>query len=136
MIIDASVAFKLVVEEPDSDAAIGWLGRSELICPSLLHAEVANALWKCVRRNELADDGEIEDRLADLARYVTTVDEISLMPRALRLGIELAHPVYDCVYLAMAESMRDELLTADDRLFRAVATTEYAPLVRRLSHDR
>jgi predicted nucleic acid-binding protein len=132
VIIDASVAFKLVVEEPGSDAAIDWLGRAELIGPALLHAEVANALWKRVLRKELADDGEADDRLADVARYVTTVDETPLMPRALRLAIELAHPVYDCVYLAMAEAMDDGLLTADDRFLRAVAPTDYASLVIRL----
>jgi len=132
MIIDASVAFKLVVEEPGSEHAIGWIGRAELIAPTLIHAEVGNALWKRVRRNEIVDDGEIGERLADLARFVRTVEETPFMARALRLGIEIGHPVYDCVYLALAEEMRDELLTADGRFVRAVAWTSYAPLVREL----
>ena len=45
MIIDASVAFKLIVEEPGSEEAIGWIGRTDLVAPSLVHAEVGNALW-------------------------------------------------------------------------------------------
>ena len=132
MIIDASVAFKLVVEEADSAEAIAWIGRSELVGPTLIHAEVGNALWKRVRKNELADDGEIEARLADLARYIRTVDETMLVPRALRLAIDLAHPVYDCVYLALAEALDDALLTADRRFLRAVAATPHKARVREL----
>ena len=135
MIIDASVAFKLVVEEPGSDDAIGWIGRAELIVPTLLHAEVANALWKRVQKNEIAEDEEIGERLADLARYVRTVEETPLMADALRLAIELRHPVYDCVYLAMAEGLEDELITADRRFLAAVAGTRHAARVRELGSE-
>lgn len=132
MIVDASVAFKWVVEEPGSEHAIGWIGRAELLAPTLVHAEVGNALWKRVQRNEIAEDGEIGERLADLGRYIRTIDETPFMARSLRLAIELGHPVYDCVYLALAEEMGDELLTADGRFLRAVASTAYADRVREL----
>lgn len=132
MIIDASVAFKLVVQEPDSEAAIAWIGRAELVGPTLIHAEVGNALWKRVRRGELANDGEMEDRLGDLGRYIRTVDETPLIPRALGLAIELDHPIYDCIYLALAEASGDELLTADERFVSAMAASRYANLVKGL----
>jgi len=132
VIIDASVAFKLIVEEPQSEEAIGWIGRAELIGPTLIHAEIANALWKRVRKGELAEDSEISSRLADLARYIRTVDETPLVPRALGLAIELAHPVYDCVYRALAEANDDELLTADGKFISAVAGTPHAARVRKL----
>ncbi len=132
MIVDASVAFKWVVEEPGSEDAIGWIGRQELIAPTLVHAEVGNALWKRVRRKEIADDGEIGERLADLARYLRTVDETPFLARALRFAVDLQHPIYDCIYLALAESMGDELLTADRRFLQAVAATGHASRVREL----
>jgi predicted nucleic acid-binding protein len=132
MIIDASVAFKWVVEEEGSEAAIAWIGSGDLIAPTLIHAEVGNALWKAVRRGELVGDGEIADQLADLARYVRTLDETPLMARALALGIELGHPVYDCVYLALAEDLDDMLLTADRRFVRAVAGTSHEGRVKEL----
>lgn len=135
MVIDASVAFKLVVEEPDSEIAIDWLARAELTGPTLLHAEVSNALWKRVRRNELAGGGELEDRLADLARYVRTIDETPQLPRALALAIELDHPVYDCVYLALAEAYDEELLTADSRFVRRLQNTAYFGRVKELGND-
>jgi predicted nucleic acid-binding protein len=103
-----------------------------LAAPALIHAEVGNALWKRVRKNELLDDGELEDRLADLARYIRTIDEIPLMNRALRLAIDLRHPIYDCVYLALAEASASQLLTADRRFIRATAATPYAALVKEL----
>lgn len=132
MVIDASVAFKLLVEEPDSEEAIAWIGRAELLGPTLIHAEVGNALWKRVRKGELADDGELSIRLADLARYIRTVEDAPLVPRALELAVELAHPVYDCLYLALAEAAEDRLLTADRRMLRAVASTRYASWVEEL----
>lgn len=135
MIIDASVAFKWVVEEPGSQHAIDWIGRAELIAPTLVHAEVGNALWKRVRKGEIADDGEVEERLADLAAYVRTVDETPVLARALRLAIEVRHPVYDCVYLALAEHLDDQLLTADRRFIEVLASTSHAARVRELGHE-
>lgn len=132
MIIDASVAFKLVVEEPGSEEAIAWAARSELVAPTLIHSEIGNGLWKRVQRRELADDEQIGERLADMARYIRTIDETPLMPRALQLAIELGHPIYDCVYLALAEAQEDELLTADARFVKAVHGTKHQGRVREL----
>lgn len=135
VIIDASVAFKLVYEEPDSAAAMAWVGRTELVAPTLIHSEVANALWKKVRRKELVDDGAIDTRIAELAFYIRTVEETAHLPRALKLAIELGHPVYDCVYLALAEAAGEELLTADRKLLRAVENGPFAVMVRALENE-
>ena len=132
VIIDASVAFKLIVDEPGSEEAIAWIGRAELTGPILIHSEVGNALWKRVRMGELADDAEIAGRLSDLDHYIRTVDETSLVPRALQLAIDLTHPVYDCVYLALAEADDDGLLTADGRFIRALEGTPYEKYVLEL----
>jgi predicted nucleic acid-binding protein len=132
VIIDASVAFKLVVEEPGSEEAIAWIGRAELIGPIVIHSEVGNALWKRVRMGELVEDAEIADRLADLDHYIRTVDETPLVSRALQLAMDVAHPVYDCIYPALAEAGDDDLLTADGRFIRALTGTPYAGRVREL----
>jgi predicted nucleic acid-binding protein len=133
MIIDASVAFKWVVEEEGSDAAIALIGLGDLVAPTLIHSEVGNALWKAVQRQEIEGGGEISERLADLSRYVRTVDETPLLSRALALAIELEHPVYDCVYLALAETLGEELVTADRRFVRSVAGTVHQSRVRELA---
>lgn len=132
MIIDASIAFKLVIEEEGSAAAIGWIGRADLVAPALIHAEVGNALWKRVRKREIAADTELEERLSDLARYIRTVDEVPFMHRALRMAVELDHPIYDCVYLAIAEAFDDHLLTADQRFVAAASGSMYKDRVKAL----
>lgn len=49
------------------------------------------------------------------AQYELT-DDRSLLPAAQRLSIQLDHPVYDCVYVALAVREGVALITADQRL--------------------
>lgn len=131
MIIDASIAFKWLFPEEGADEAREWISRAELIAPTLLHAEIGNAIWKRAHRGEVAASGiEIAEQLKKLAAIVRTVDETPLLPRAVEMAVELGHPVYDCVYLAVAESLDDELLTADERFVRAVGASELAARMR------
>lgn len=46
LVIDASVAAKWYVAEPDSRPALAVGARGGLIAPDLILAEVANILWK------------------------------------------------------------------------------------------
>jgi predicted nucleic acid-binding protein len=133
LIIDASVAFKWIVAEDDSSTAIEWIGRTELVAPALIHVEVANALWKRLMRGEFAIGAEISEQLESLASLVRTIDETPMVPRAAQLGAELAHPIYDCVYLAVAEAYDDVLLTADPGFLKKVVTTPHAGRVKELS---
>lgn len=132
LVIDASAAFKLLVEEPGSEQAIALVANNDVVAPALIHAEIANALWKRVQRGELVADDEMEERLADMGRYIRTLDEREVMPDALRIALELRHPVYDCVYLALAESIGADLHTCDARFLRAVAATDYRQRVKEL----
>jgi predicted nucleic acid-binding protein len=43
-----------------------------------------------------------------------------LLDRALQIALDLKHPVYDFVYLALAERSKIPLVTADRRLVSAV----------------
>jgi predicted nucleic acid-binding protein len=122
LIIDASIAIKWVVQEPDSGPALA-LRQTRLSAPELLVAECTNVLWKKVRRGELTP---AEAALA--ARLIERAD-IHLQPmRALmepagRLAIALDHPAYDCFYLALAEAMETEFVTADRDFHQKVAAT-------------
>jgi predicted nucleic acid-binding protein len=44
---------------------------------------------------------------------------VQLIKLAARLAAELAHPVYDCLYLALAASRGASLASADERLRHA-----------------
>lgn len=116
LVIDASVAIKWVVEEDGTEFALALRQQARLLAPDLLVAECANILWKKVQRKELSPD---EALLA--ARLIQSADmelipSRALMEAATRLAIELDHPAYDCLYLALAIEKACRFVTADQRL--------------------
>ena len=132
MIVDASVAFKWIFVEEDSAAAAAFVGRDDLFAPTLLLAEIGNALWKKGVRGELGDRQAYSTQLALVASLVVTIDETELMPRALDIALTLDHPIYDCIYLALAEDRGDRLISADRRFLAKVAQSSFASLVEAL----
>ncbi|HEV8031381.1 MAG TPA: type II toxin-antitoxin system VapC family toxin [Stellaceae bacterium] len=133
IVIDASVAVKWVVREPDSDAADALLDDIELIAPVLWLAEAANVLWRRACIGEITA-GQATVRLDELRN--APVASLAIEPHldhALKLAMEIGHPVYDCLYLALALQQGTHVVTADRR-FAAVATRpELAGRVRLLS---
>ena len=118
VVIDASIAIKWVVEEDGTPEALRILGTRPLSSPDLLLAECANILWKKVRRAELARDEAIMASRVLQRSDVEILPTRALMETATRLAIELDHPAYDCVYLALALENGWPFVTADDRLRR------------------
>ncbi len=120
LVVDASVAVKWVVMEDGTPEAISLLGRPDLAAPDLLVPECSNILWKKVRRAELtADEAMIAARIlqhADVEIYPMR----QLLETATRLALDLDHPAYDCVYLALALSNGWRFVTADIRFLQRV----------------
>lgn len=133
LVIDASVAFKWLAPEEHSQAAFDLLGRVDLIAPTLLPVEIGNALWKLARREQLDPTISFAPELASLATLVSLQDEASLVPRALTIARALSHPIYDCVYLALAEAEQTRLLTADKRFIASVQGSEWEDRVETFS---
>ena len=106
MIVDAS-ALVTSLGKPESQRAL--LGE-ELAAPDLLIPEMLNAFWKLQRAGR---------SIPALSILLSTIDHIRIVPsrahavRAAELADRLDHPVYDCLYLALAEAEGDVLLTAD-----------------------
>ena len=114
LVIDASVAIKWVVEEPGTAEALA-LRRHQLLSPDLLIPECANTLWKKVRRQEIgSNEAALAARLLQRAD-VELVPMRGLLEPATRLAIQLDHPAYDCVYLALAQASGCSFVTADSR---------------------
>ena len=118
LVIDASIAIKWVVEEPGTSEALILRERAKLIAPDLLVPECANILRKKVRRQELTrDEAVLAARLlqgAEIELFPTR----SLLQAATQLAIDLDHPAYDCLYLALALESHFRFATADDRFVR------------------
>ena len=132
LVIDASVAIKWVVGEPGTDEALS-LRRHNLYAPDLLVAECANVLWKKVRRTELyPDEANAAAQLLERADLQLEPSR-RLLRRATELAIYLNHPAYDCLYLALAESLACDFVTADARLRERAATTDIASKALSLS---
>jgi predicted nucleic acid-binding protein len=118
IVVDANVAIKWVVEEEGTPAALMLLKRAGLAAPDLLTAECANILWKKVLRSELTKpDALLAARVLERAD-IELLPTRSLLEPALRIAIELDHPAYDCVYLALAAANGWKFVTADDRFVR------------------
>ena len=118
LVIDASIAVKWVVEEEGTPQALALRQQTKLIAPELLVAECANILWKKAARGELSNEEAI------LAAKLLQSAEVELLPMrslfetASSLAIELDHPAYDCIYLALAVENDCPFVTADERFLR------------------
>lgn len=131
LVVDASVALKWVLSEPGSDAALA-LRNEELIAPVLWVAEAANALWRSVRVGQLTIDDATEALSELFDAPVASVAMEPHLPRALELAASLAHPIYDCIYLALALQHGVQVVTADRRFAAVASRPELAGRVRLL----
>jgi predicted nucleic acid-binding protein len=126
-ILDASVALKWVLQEPDSPKAdaLRQAYRANihfLLAPEVFTVEVAHGLTKAARRNIIRDD-QVDVLLAEL--FTTLPDlhaSFPLIPRAVEIARQARISVYDCLYVALAERESCQFVTADQRLLRALGS--------------
>jgi predicted nucleic acid-binding protein len=124
-VIDASVAIKWVIDEPDSEQALR-LRHHDVAGPDLLISECANIIWKKVRLAELTD-AEATMAIRLLVRAdIELVPARQLASRAVEWALLLDHSAYDCMYLALAEETTRPFVTADARLLRKLAAERAA----------
>ena len=125
VVVDASMAFKWLVEEEYSDEAHTvlqyWDNQGARVsAPGLMPFEVANALHRRVLRGDLT----VEVAVDLIQNLLSSGLELHWTPglhgRALELASQLDQgAVYDAHYLALAETLDCELWTADGKFYRA-----------------
>jgi predicted nucleic acid-binding protein len=138
IVVDASVALKwFLAGEPHGAEAVA-IARAEtqLIAPDMLIAEVCNAAWRSVRLGRIS--GDQLDEIADVLprMFDALVGAANLAPRAVAIASQLDHPVYDCLYVALAEERDATLVTADRRLLRKLQATPWEARSRSLATYR
>jgi predicted nucleic acid-binding protein len=126
IVIDASIAVKWIVNEPDSSLALLVRDLSvPLIAPDLMLAEFANVMRRNLRKGEVTSE-QVD---AGVALIKSLIDEFVptavIIESALELSRELDHSPYDCMYLACAIH-RGFLLTADTVFLSKVKTSKYS----------
>ena len=115
IVVDTSVAIKWVIEEDGSDHARGLVATDEaLIAPDFLVLESANVLWSAFRRGRITVDRAKAALTAIQTTPLAFLPTAHYVGAAQALAFELAHPVYDALYLAVALAERAVLVTADD----------------------
>ncbi len=132
---DASVAAKLFVKQDQSAEARELFSLLEtepeavFSVPDIFYAEVANALWKYVRWENMpaleAEEGL--KRLRKLA--ITRVGTDAILEDAFRRAVRLKIAVYDACYLAVAQLAEAQIVTADEPLLKA-ANADGIPALR------
>src|SRR5262245_7687928 len=135
-VIDTSVDIKTYVQEQDSNKAVRLRndyhqGVHGLIAPDIFPTEMCNVLMILERSGKIKPgeaDLFFKQFLSGLPPLVTAVP---LLPRALEIAKLFRQTVYDCLYVALAEREGRELVTADDKLVKAVQPT--LPFVVHLS---
>jgi predicted nucleic acid-binding protein len=119
LVVDASVAAKWVLPEDGAERAAALRGESDsFLAPSLVCAEIGNAIWKRATRKEISTADALRALESAIGIFTMLVPMAELSVRATELAIELRHPIYDCFYLALAERERAPLVSADERLLR------------------
>lgn len=133
LVIATSVALRWFVEAAGSDAAIALLGSDEpLVAPDLVVAEITNAAWKLVRAGEINEEHGRRIAAAVPSSFAALVGSPLLASRAYELARDLDHPVYDCLYLALAERDATRVITADKRLLKRLSGSKWEHLATAL----
>jgi predicted nucleic acid-binding protein len=128
LVIDASVAVKWFLPEIHSDEAQRLLDvRFRRHVPMQLYPEVANVVWKRVHlsRELTADEGrEILRHLIMMPLEVHPTTP--LLESAFDIAVTAGRTVYDSLYVALAAALGCKLVTADQKLHRALQKGTFA----------
>jgi len=120
IVVDASLAVTWFVEEPGTpvaDRLVREAGREGgLVAPELLLLEVTAVLGKRAREGKVQPDypGVSLRRLRRMPIRLTP--DAELLDHAVLLSAAVRHPLYDCLYLALARRLDAQLTTLDKGL--------------------
>lgn len=140
MCIDASLALKLVLPEPDSLTARAlwqqWVAEQTVrVAPSLFLSEGISVIRNRAYRKLITPEEAEELRSVFLSLPVQISAPDGLIERAWELATKFDRPnAYDSHHLALAEKFANEFWTADERLFNVVKNE--LGWVRYLGHFR
>jgi predicted nucleic acid-binding protein len=133
-VVDSSVVLKWFVHEPQREAAVSLRDPDNtLVAPDLVFAEVTNALWRKVRKNEV-QPVQVTHAISEMSSMlvVRPIDP-QMTSVAFAIARELEHSIYDCLFLACAREEEADLVTADQKFLAKLTNTAFATHVRALT---
>ena len=131
LILDASVGLKFCLNEPDVAKALqlrddARKGLHEFLAPDIFPVEVSHGLSKAFRQRRLSLDEAKAHYASILTDCPALHPSVALLDRAYELALNLRTPVYDCLYVALAEDQSCSVVTADSK---SVATFQGFPVI-------
>ena len=129
-VVDASVGIKWFLPEIHSEAAsrLQFL-KSSLHVPAFFNLELGSVLSKRIRRDELTPkEGEAILKELNNIPLQKHSDE-RLLKSAFALALQTKQSLYDCLYLALAETLNGHVVTADRKFYSSLASGQYGQRV-------
>lgn len=105
------------------------LERDDLIAPELLAVEVGSALRRKLEQGEVLPE-QVSVGLGILfGRVRLRGHDRELIERAIEISLAMSHPIYDCVYVALAEIASTTFATRDIELAKKIHRSGYGHLL-------
>ncbi len=116
MIADTSAYIPLFVTHPLAVPASTAVGDGRpLHVPEFSLIEAANTLWKYGIQGGMSS-ADIKVTLGAIRTQMTVWPDMPLLEDAAEIALGLRHPVYDCLFIALALQRGEPLATADRKL--------------------
>ncbi len=122
IVVDASLAVKLFLDEAGTESAITLIEAEagKISAPDIFAVEVVSALVREANSDKQTGNA-MREKIGAFSNLVSN-GAISLVRLAgkeidgvANLAIDLGHPLKDCIYLALAMELDCELVTCDAR---------------------
>ena len=128
IVVDASVLVKVVLKEP------GWDEielDSNMATLDYALVEGMNAIWKAIRRGRIAEETgkTLIAVLKLIGSGMLTFEARNFFERGLEIALKENVTIYDALYIALAEALKAELLTADEKQYYAAKNYVEAKLL-------
>ena len=129
-VVDASVACKWHFVEEDADIAARLLQRGEiLLAPESFMSEFANLASRKHRTGDATRE-QAERAMARVQKQISPFVPVrELLPVAFEMSVALEHPIYDCIYLALALRTGAVFITDDRAFARKVKGSQWRDFV-------
>ncbi len=115
MIVDAHLVIYWFCPSEFEGSVARFYGRPDLLAPSILLVETANALYKNAREGLIRPE-LCTSSITLVEKTIQLVPDRDLLPMAIDIALSKLHPVCDCLYLALALQRQEPLATADRRM--------------------
>ncbi|MFQ6064326.1 MAG: type II toxin-antitoxin system VapC family toxin [Candidatus Bathyarchaeia archaeon] len=114
-VIDSSSLAKYVNREPGWKKVEDHLRMGVATIPLALK-ETGNTLWKRVRAGQLTKEfsHQVFEELLEL-RPFKVLDQETVLSSALEISTEEDIPIYDAIFIALSEKMREAFITSDSK---------------------